>query len=104
MGAIEEGLLLVLVVEAEAETVPLAMSRQFVTTLWVRPSDLFAVFIQLMGELNSFLFKTLELRLREAAEEEDEELPPRVLTPLVCLVVLSLLLLLSPFFGAANAI
>ena len=40
----------------EASVVHLAMSRQFVTTLCMRPSaDLFAVFMQLMNELNCFL-------------------------------------------------
>jgi hypothetical protein len=39
----------------------LAISRQFVNTLWVRPSDLFAAFKQFMSELNSSLVRTLEL-------------------------------------------
>jgi hypothetical protein len=53
----------------------------------VRPCELFAVFIQLVNELNSFLVRTLELLglVVAAEEEEDEEPPPppRVVTPLV---------------------
>jgi hypothetical protein len=58
--------------EAVAGEIPLAVSRQFVTTLWVRPSgDLFAVFMQLVNELNSFLVNMLEFAV-EVAEEEEE--------------------------------
>jgi hypothetical protein len=65
----EEALLLVVVLE-EAEMIPLAVSRQFVTTLRVRPSDLFAVFIQLINELSCFLVSMLELGV--VAEEVPE--------------------------------
>jgi hypothetical protein len=57
------------------EVIPLAVSRQFVTTLWVRLCDLFAVVIQLMNEFNSFLGRALGLVVVLAAEAEAEELP-----------------------------
>ena len=84
--------------EAVAAVIPLAVSRQFVTTLWVRPSaDLFAVFIQLMNELNSFLVNMLEL-----AEVAEEELPlPRKVELLLPPV---LLLVLVFFVLTANAV
>jgi hypothetical protein len=83
--------------EAVAELIPLAVSRQFVTTLCVRPSaDLFAKFIQLMNELNSFLVNVFELGVVVAEEEEEEE-PPRVINP-------PLLLELLLFFETANAV
>jgi hypothetical protein len=91
----EEPLLLLPVVVLE---IPLAVSRQFVTTLWVRPSDdLFAVFIQLMNELSSFLVNALGLAV---VAEEDEEVPPMVKPP----PVLPLLLLPPVFFETANAV
>jgi hypothetical protein len=101
----EEPLLLLLpvVVLEEAAAVvgviPLAVSRQFVATLWVRPSvDLFAVFIQLMNELSSFLVNALGL----AVVAEDEEVPPMVKPPPELLLLL--MLLLPSFFEAANAV
>jgi hypothetical protein len=79
--------------------VPLAMSRQFVTTLCVRPCpDLFAVFMQLMNELNCFLVRVLVLGVPVEVEEEEEEgddeeeTLPRVVAPP-----------LLPFFEVANA-
>ena len=64
----------------------------------MRPSDdLFAVFIQLMNELSSFLVNALGLAV---VAEEDEEVPPMVNPPPV------LPLLLPPpllFFETANA-
>jgi hypothetical protein len=96
--AIDDGLLVA--AAAEAGVMPLAISRQFVTILGVRPCDLFAVFIQLVNELNSFLVNTLELGVAVAAEEgEEEEPPPRVVIPLVWPVLPPL-----PFFGVANAV
>jgi hypothetical protein len=83
--------------EAVVEVTPLAVSRQSVTTLWVRPSaDLFAVFIQLVNELNSFLVNVFELGvIAEDEEEEEEGTSPRVRPlPLLGLV----------FFETANAI
>ena len=81
--------------------IPLAVSRQFVTILWVRPSvDLFAVFIQLMNELSSFLVNALGLAV--VAEEDEEEVPPMVKPPpvLPLLLVVPLLFLLE----TANAV
>jgi hypothetical protein len=64
----------------------------------VRPSaDLFAVFMQLMNELSSFLDNALGL---DVAVEEDEEVPPMVKPP----PVLPLLLLPPVFFETANAV
>jgi hypothetical protein len=99
-GPGERELLLPLVVleEVVVVVIPLEVSRQLVTTLWVRPStDLFAVFIQLMNELNCFLVKVLELGVVEEEEEEEEAgTSPRVLRPLP---------LLGPvFFETANAV
>ena len=101
----EEPLLLLLPVVVLEEAVvvvgviPLAVSRQFVTTLCVRPSvDLFAVFIQLMNELSSFLVNALGL----AVVAEDEEVPPMVKPPPELLLLL--VLLLPSFFEAANAV
>jgi hypothetical protein len=100
----EEPLLLLPVVVLEEAVVvvgviPLAVSRQFVTTLCVRPSvDLLAVFMQLMNELSSFLVNALGLAV---VAEEDEEVPPMVNPPPV------LPLLLPPpllFFETANAV
>jgi hypothetical protein len=100
---LEPLLLLPVVVLEEAVVVvgviPLAVSRQFVTTLCVRPSvDLLAVFIQLMNELSSFLVNALGLAV---VAEEDEEVPPMVNPPPVLP-----LLLLPPllFFETANAV
>jgi hypothetical protein len=106
VGAGDEGLLLVAALEVvleEARVMPLAVSRQFVTTLWVRPCDLFAVFIQLINELNSFLVRLLVLGVLAAA------LPPRVVVavrPPRAMTPLAWLLLPPPlsFFGAANAV
>ena len=101
-------MILLLLLEAAEEdvvgidvNVPLAMSRQFVTTLCVRPCpDLFAVFTQLMNELNCFLVRVfgvgVPVEVEEEEEEEDgdgddEETLPRVVTPPL------------PFFEAANA-
>jgi hypothetical protein len=64
----------------------------------VRPSDLFAVFIQLMNELNSFLVSVFELE----AVVAEEEPPPRVVKPLLPPPVL--LLLLPVFLETANAV
>jgi hypothetical protein len=63
----------------------------------VRPSgDLFAVFIQLVNELNCFLVSVFELGAVAEEEEEEEGTSPRVLRPL---------LLLGPvFFETANAV
>lgn len=65
----------------------------------MRPSDLFAVFIQLMKELNSFLVSDFELGVvvEEEEEEEGEEMPPRVGKPLLPLE-------LPVFFDTANAV
>jgi hypothetical protein len=95
-------LLLPVVVLEEAAVVgviPLAVSRQFVTTLCVTPSvDLFAVFIQLMNELSSFLVNALRLDV-VAEEEEEEDVPATVKPPP------ELLLPLPPdFFETANAV
>jgi hypothetical protein len=63
----------------------------------VRPSaDLFAVFIQLINELSSFLDRLLVLGAAAA------EVPPRVVVPLLLLLLLLLLVLF--FFVAAKAI
>ena len=99
----EELLLPPVVVLEEAAVVgviPLAVSRQFVTTLCVRPSvDLLAVFMQLMNELNSFLVNALVL----AVVAEDEEAPPMVKPPPELFLLLVVLLL--PFLlGTANAV
>jgi hypothetical protein len=67
----------------------------------VRPSDdLFAVFIQLMNELSSFLVNALGLVV--VAEEDEEEVPPMVKPPpvLPLLLVVPLLFLLE----TANAV
>ena len=65
----------------------------------MRPSvDLFAVFIQLMNELSSFLVNALGL----AVVAEDEEVPPMVKPPPELLLLL--MLLLPSFFEAANAV
>jgi hypothetical protein len=83
-----EGLLPPLVVVLEeaavaAGVIPLAVSRQFVTTLCVRPSvDLFAVFMQATNELSSFLVNALGLAV--VAEEEVPPManpPPELLLP-----------------------
>ena len=64
----------------------------------MRPSvDLFAVFMQLMNELSSFLDNALGL---DVAVEEDEEVPPMVKPP----PVLPLLLLRPVFFETANPV
>jgi hypothetical protein len=79
-----EGLLPPLVVVLEeaavaAGVIPLAVSRQFVTTLCVRPSvDLFAVFMQATNELSSFLVNALGLAV---VAEEEEEVPPMANPP-----------------------
>ena len=66
--------LVVLEEEAVVEVSPLAVSRQLVTILWVRPSaDLFAVFIELVNELNCFLVSVFELGVVAEYEEEEEE-------------------------------
>jgi hypothetical protein len=52
----------------------------------VRPSgDLFAVFMQLVNELSSFLVRVLGLAVaaEEEEEEEEEPPPPRVLVLLL---------------------
>ena len=101
----EEELLLLLPVvvleEAVAGEIPLAVSRQFVTTLWVRPSgDLFAVFMQLVNELNSFLVNILEF----AVEVAEEELPPPRKVELPLLLPPVLLLVLVFFVLTASAV
>jgi hypothetical protein len=102
----EELLLPPVVVPEEAAVavgvIPLAVSRQFVTTLWVRPSvDLLAVLMQLMRELSSFLVNTLGL----AVVAEEEEAPPVVEPPPELPLLLVVLLLLPPFFfETANAV
>jgi hypothetical protein len=99
----EERLLLpVVVLEAVAGVIPFAVSRQFVTTLCVRPSvDLFAVFIQLINGLNSFLVSMLELAVVVA--EEGLPPPPRKLE-LPPLLLPVLLLTLVFFVLTANAV
>ena len=88
--------------EAVAGEIPLAVSRQFVTTLWVRPSgDLFAVFMQLVNELNSFLVNMLEFAV-EVAEEEELPSPRKVELPLLLPPVL--LLVLVFFVLTASAV
>jgi hypothetical protein len=63
----------------------------------VRPSaDLFAVFIQLVNELNCFLVKVFELGVVAEEEEDEEGTSPRVLRPLPLLGLV--------FFETANAI
>jgi hypothetical protein len=65
----------------------------------VRPSaDLFAVFIQLVNELNCFLVSVFELGVVAEEEEEEEEVgtSPRVLRPLPLLGLV--------FFETANAV
>jgi hypothetical protein len=99
-------LLPVIVLEEAAAVVagvmPLAVSRQFVATLWVRPSvDLFAVFIQLMNELSSFLVNILELAVVVAEEEP----PPGMVKPPPLLPPVLLLPLVPVFFAVtANAV
>jgi hypothetical protein len=96
----DEAILPVLLEAAEdlvdVSIVPLAISRQFVTTLCVRPCiDLFAVFIQLMNELSCFLIRMFGLGMLVEVEEEedgDEETLPRVVTPPLL------------FFETANAV
>jgi hypothetical protein len=75
----------------DGSIVPLAMSRQFVTTLWVIPcTALFAVFMQLMNELICFLVRVFGPGM---PVEVEEEMPPRVVTPPPLL-----------FFETANAV
>ena len=71
-----------------------------VCNYFLRPSDLFAVFIQLMSELSSFLVRTLGLEEVSGDEVEGKELLPSIVIPLSGLVLLPLLFLL----GAANAV
>jgi hypothetical protein len=69
----------------------------------VRPSvDLFAVFIQLMNELSSFLVNALGL---DVVAEEEEEAPPMVKPPPELPLLLVVVPLLPPFFfKTANAV